>query len=573
MAAPSDQRALATRLAGLSDERLAGALSARGVSTHAPWQDGFDAAEALLEAASVDRALVHLPRHVLHALAAGDPVDDPAVIAGLLVDEQGRPYAAVAARALAGAEARPDAFSPAVAPPDPEPSTDALAAASAERVFATAGALADVLLAAGHTPFSRTGTGAVSAADRRRLVEAHVVDGADELDDLIVAATAAGLLREGDREWIATPAAAVWLSRPTGERWAEMAAGLRASLPPSLRTADGGYRPLAAWAAEFPLDAEWTARAERLARVWSRWGLIAADGTEPAWAQPVRGGAAPDPAPLAALLPAEIDRVYLQADLSAIAPGPLEPALDLRLRGLAHRESRAQASTYRFSAASIGGALSSGETADSMRAFLAGISLTGIPQPLEYLIESTAARHGLVTVRTDAATGRSIVESPDAALRATIAVDQALRPLGLVPEDEALVSRVAREAVYWSLVDARYPVVAVDDDGDALALRRGQRAAAEPDAPSPYARLIATLRAGESGGGDTDAAWLGRELELAVRARSIIAVEVSLPDGSRRTFTLEASGLGGGRLRGRDRGADIERTLPVSSIVSVRPAP
>ena len=56
-----------------------------------------------------------------------------------------------------------------------------------------------------------------------------------------------------------------------------------------------------------------------------------------------------------------------------------------------------------------------------------------------------------------------------------------------------------------------------------------------------------------------------------MRARSTIVVAVRLPDGSERTFTLEASGLGGGRLRGRDRAADIERTLPVSSIISVRP--
>jgi hypothetical protein len=52
----------------------------------------------------------------------------------------------------------------------------------------------------------------------------------------------------------------------------------------------------------------------------------------------------------------------------------------------------------------------------------------------------------------------------------------------------------------------------------------------------------------------------------------VIVVVVRMPDGSERALTLEASGLGGGRLRGRDRGADVERTLPVSSIVSVRPA-
>jgi len=52
----------------------------------------------------------------------------------------------------------------------------------------------------------------------------------------------------------------------------------------------------------------------------------------------------------------------------------------------------------------------------------------------------------------------------------------------------------------------------------------------------------------------------------------VIVVVVRMPDGSARSLTLEASGLGGGRLRGLDRAADVERTLPVSSIVSVRSA-
>ena len=57
-----------------------------------------------------------------------------------------------------------------------------------------------------------------------------------------------------------------------------------------------------------------------------------------------------------------------------------------------------------------------------------------------------------------------------------------------------------------------------------------------------------------------------------MRTKSEIVVVVRMPDGSERSLTLEASGLGGGRLRGRDRHADVERTLPVSSIVSVQPA-
>ena len=55
-----------------------------------------------------------------------------------------------------------------------------------------------------------------------------------------------------------------------------------------------------------------------------------------------------------------------------------------------------------------------------------------------------------------------------------------------------------------------------------------------------------------------------------MRAKATIVVVVRLPGGDERAFTLEASGLGGGRLRGRDKAADVERTLPVASIVSVR---
>ncbi|UJP10455.1 hypothetical protein L2X99_01775 [Microbacterium sp. KUDC0406] len=87
--------------------------------------------------------------------------------------------------------------------------------------------------------------------------------------------------------------------------------------------------------------------------------------------------------------------------------------------------------------------------------------------------------------------------------------------------------------------------------------------------PAPsYAALIARLR--ERQGPDADAAWLDRELEAAVRAKALLIVDVGMPDGSTRELVLEATGLGGGRLRGLDRGADVERTLPVRSIRAVR---
>lgn len=569
----SDERALATWLAGRADRDLAETLASRGVSAAAPWHDFFDAAEALLDAASIDRALARLPRAALTALAAGSASEHSRLSRLALLASDGRPYAPVAERVDALVAARPDAFAP---DPDPRPRSAAderAAATAAERAFTTAGSLADVLLACLHAPFPRTGAGSVSAAERKRLIESGAIREDDDLEDLLVAAAAAGLAVPAERQWAVTAAGEDWLQAPTPQRWAGIVEGFREALPGGLRTPDGGVVDPAAWAAAYPLDPDWPARVAQIERIGTQWGLLGPDEVEFAWTSALRAGEPADPSGLASHLPAEIDRVYLQADLTAIAPGPLAPALDLRLRGIAVRESRAQASTYRFTTDSIGAGMTEGETAASIREFLAALSLTGIPQPLEYLIESTAVRHGLVRIGVDAASERTTVSTVDLALRDTIAIDQALRPLGLLPDGDRLVSRVPRDAVYWALADARYPVVAVDGSGSPELLRRRSIApeSASPQAPErTYERLIAALRSGH--GTDGEEGWLGRELEQAVRARSEIIVVVRMPDGSERALTLEASGLGGGRLRGRDRAADIERTLPVSSILSVRPA-
>lgn len=567
----SDERAVATWLSSRDDVALAAVFAARGVSASASWHDFFDAAAALLDPASVDRALARLPRVSLIALA-----DPEAAATGLvapelaLLDASGSPLATTRERVAHFARLHPEAFDAPAASTEPEKGGEA---AAAERAFATAGALADLLLAGLRTPLTRTGAGAVSAVDRKRLVDARIVSTAEELEDLVTAAVAAGLAQAVDREWIVTDAGEQWLALPTADRWRAVVEGFLRSLPAGLRTDEGGVLDPHHWSDAYPLDPDWAERADRIARIAVHWGLLSADGVEPGWTTGIRTGAPLDVEAFAAELPAEIDRVYLQADLTAIAPGPLAPALDLRLRRIAQRESRAQASTYRFTAESLGSGIAEGETAETIRAFLTELSLSGIPQPLDYLVESTAARHGLVRVRSDAASGRTRVESADRGILDAIAVDQSLRPLGLVRDGESLSSRVTREAVFWSLADARYPVAALDESGAPEPLHRRTPAPAVTPQLSPietYARVIATLRS--THGADGDAAWLGRELEQAVRAKSTIVVVVRLPDGVERTFTLEASGLGGGRLRGRDRAADIERTLPVSHIVSVRSA-
>ncbi|KAA9152793.1 hypothetical protein F6B41_16740 [Microbacterium lushaniae] len=569
----SDQRALATALAAMDDAALSELLAIRHAPPAAPWRDLYDVAAALLEPTSIARGLTALPyfpaRALTRAVAEGTMVlagDRAELVASALVDAEGRPYAAVAVSVR-------DREAPVERTARTDRSTTAEEdAAAAERAFTSAASLADILLRALTEPLTRIGNGALGAGDRRELVESGAVPDGDTADLLVGFAATTGLLHPEEKAWLVTPAGRSWVGSPTLERWMTAADRLREALPGGLRTPDGGWIPAALWADAYPFDTAWPSHAG----VWRAravtWGLLTPAGGEPPWAAPLAAGAAADGPALGAFLPPEVDRVYLQNDLTAIAPGPLAPHLDVRLRSMAVRESHAQASSYRFSADTIAAAITAGETADSLRSFLSELSLTGVPQPLEYVLARTADRHGLLRVGRDPVAGRTRVTSDDPGALETVAVDQALRALGLIRHGGALVSRVGEETVFWALADARYPVVAVDETGMP---RRLDRARLAPQLPAPaavqrYADLLVRVRAG-SESDDADAAWLERELDSAVRARSVVDVVVRLPDGSTRTFRLEATGLGGGRLRGRDRGADVERTLPLSSIASVHP--
>lgn len=568
----SDQRALAVSLSAFGDDALARLLADRHVSASATWRDMFDAADALLEPSSVARALPTLDRAeaeaIVTAVRDGIPAEDDtrdALRRRALVDDEGRPYAAVAA---AVREAAPDGLDA----PAPAPALEATANAdaAAESAFTNTAALADVLMLTLDAPLGRIGSGSLGASERRRLVDAGAAPSAEEADLLVGTAARVGLLGSNGRAWLVTAAGRAWLRLPTLERWASTARALRDALPRAYRTPAGGWMPPASWPGATPFDPAGPERAARWTHRLRAWGLLDDRGGVPPWGQGLADGGDVDVSALRELLPPEVDRVYLQNDLTAIAPGPLAPHLDVRLRGMAARESRAQASSYRFSASTIGAAITGGETADSLRDFLTGISLTGLPQPLAYVIERTSAEHGRVRVTADSASGLTTVRTDDETLLRAMEVDTGLRSVALARSGDELLTHVAADVVFWALSDARYPAVAVDEDGRPRAVERAKMAATTtPEDPADvYGPLIARLRAG---GEDSDAAWLERELDQAVRARAIVDVTVRLPDGSARVFRLEATGLGGGRLRGRDRAADVERTVPLSHIDSVSP--
>lgn len=562
-------RPLAEALAARSDEELVDLLVRRGVHPDAAWNDFFDAAEALLDPSSIARALPRLPRAEAEALLAPGDADPDAVraLTGLaLLGPDGAPYPPVAA-ALAARE--PAAMAPATATDTDARRSEQAEARAAERAFTAIAVLADVLLLAEEAPFALLASGAVGMAEKRRAAERGLPDDPALLDDLFAVAVDAGLLRAQDRTLRITEAGDAWLPLPQTARWARTAEGFRAALPDGLRTPSGGWIPADEWPGAYPWDASWPERADDLIRRAGLLGLLS-DGAPTPWAAALADGGEAAPDALAPHVPSEVDRIFLQNDLTAISPGPLRPALDLRLRRIAVRESASQASSYRFTADSLAAALSAGETEEGVAAFLDTLSLTGVPQPLRYLLAQSAQRHGLVRVSSDPTTGRTLVRSADPTLLGAIAVDQALRPLGLIREDDTLATRVGRETVFWALTDEHYPAALVDPRGRAeTAVRVPPLPALDaPDPAADYAALIARLRTAR--GTDADAAWLDRELEHAAKVRAVLAVEVAMPDGSSRELVLEVTGLGGGRLRGRDVAGDIERTLPIRSILSTR---
>ena len=610
--------ALAGRLRVLDDTALGAVLRARAVRDSS-LGDFFDLAEKLLDSASVQAALTALDRPSLAALAAlaeltgadaGAEYADTAAIAARLgtlgstvtPDTVAAQLAAATALGLAANDGDrfttwqavseqlaewpslglPDLAGLAtgwVAPEHPAHTGD-VDSLAAERAFTTTMAVVEIVAEHQHEPAKELAKGGLSLPDAKRLAASAAVD-LDEVTALHSIAVHAGLLALDSGLWLPTDEAAPWMLLSTPEVWSRLAAAWLHDLPRDIRQLlagrthdawDSEFESLVAWL--YPAGGEWM-RERVAARVVAAelLGIIADATPSTPGALLLDEGADAAAAAMARLLPREVEQVYLQHDLSIVSPGPLAPRLDARLRTMAIVESHALASSYRVSLDSVNRALALGETAESITEFLSGISLTGIPQPLAYLIADAAQRYGLVRVGPHAE--GSYVRSTDANLLGAILVDQSLSALGLTrASDGRVLSRYDEQTVFWSLSEARYPVAAEDADGVVIALaRRARKAAVQQPAVDHTEAIIERLRqSGEESGQDNDRAWLERQLDAAVKARLTITVTVTVQDGSSVDYVLEPTGLGGGRLRARDRKADIERTLPLARITAVSSA-
>ncbi|MFE7853442.1 helicase-associated domain-containing protein [Streptomyces sp. NPDC057403] len=297
---------------------------------------------------------------------------------------------------------------------------------------------------------------------------------------------------------------------------------------------------------------------------------------------------------LAPLLPEPLDHVLLQADLTAVAPGPLQRPLAAMLGVLADVESKGGATVYRFTPGSVRRALDAGQTAADLHAFLAAHSRTPVPQPLTYLIDDVARRHGHLRVGAASA----YVRCDDDALLNEIMADKraaALRLRRLAPT--VLAAQADPAALLEGLRAMGFAPAAESAEGDVLitradAHRTPPRTPPEPvpdGPPTPDATLLAAairaIRAGDLAataprkptaaplaGGDlprTSSAETLATMQAAVLTGEALWIGYVNAEGAASQRVIAPIRVEGGFVTAYDHTADEVRTYPLHRVTGV----
>ncbi|MCP3759551.1 helicase C-terminal domain-containing protein [Streptomyces sp. TBY4] len=454
-------------------------------------------------------------------------------------------------------------------------------------------------------------------------------------------AYAAGLLAsdgEADERYAPTPAFDDWIELPPAERWSALAAAwLTATRTPGLvGEQDAKGRTLSALGAELDRSAAPEVRRRVLGMLADLPEGGAADPAailaRLAWERPVRGtselrsrlarwtlteaevlgvtgrGAlsAPgrallegrDPAPpLAPLLPEPVDHVLLQADLTAVAPGPLRRALAEVLAVLAEVESKGGATVYRFTPGSVRRALDAGHTAVDLHSFLAEHSRTPVPQPLSYLVDDVARRHGHLRVgaassyvrcdddgmlneiladKRSAGLGlRRLAPTVLAAQAEPTALLDGLRAMGYAPAAESRTGDVLVARADAHRTPARALPVPVPDGPpvpDATLLGAAVRAIRAGDLAATAVRREPSSPSGSTAPGElprTSAAETLATVQAAALTGSAVWIGYVNADGAASQRVIAPVRVEGGFVTGYDHTADEVRTFALHRITGV----
>ncbi|MEU7868342.1 helicase-associated domain-containing protein [Dactylosporangium sp. NPDC049140] len=296
------------------------------------------------------------------------------------------------------------------------------------------------------------------------------------------------------------------------------------------------------------------------------------------------------------LLPEPVDHLLLQADLSAIVPGPPEPTLAGELELLGQQES---ASVYRITADTVRRSLDAGYSAADLHALLARRSRTPVPQTLTYLIDDVARRHGGMRIGS----ANSYVRSDDESLVAEVLADRRLQTLGLRRlAPTVLACRHTPARLLEALREAGYPPVQEDSTGAAVLSRpKARRGAPRPTwasrgvedptsavrlSPPRLAGVIEQIRRGDaaarvarrapvtvrtnggSGASHTEALEV---LQQALRDKTRVWVGYVDAHGATASRLVRPVSMGSGYLRAEDERTEMLHTFALHRITGAVP--
>ncbi len=294
-------------------------------------------------------------------------------------------------------------------------------------------------------------------------------------------------------------------------------------------------------------------------------------------------------AALAADLPAAVDMILVQSDLTAIVPGRPAPELATLLERTSVVESRGGALTVRFTPESVRGALDVGYRAEEITQAIGRYSPAPLPDSLSVLIQDAARHHGAVRVRAVSA----LLRVGDEATAAGLLAEPRLKDLGL---DEVapgiLVATASAGQVLRELRATGLAPVTEDASGHLVvgpATAQQARRAPEPSRPGSehsvrrrrpgrreLATLVGRLRVGQEAlqaAGEaavaTDPVHALAVLRQAQSSRSRLRLTLAGPDGAVQERQVRVMAVEPGRVRLRDVVRETELTVAVHRIVSV----
>ena len=577
---------IASALRRASDDDLKAVISQRMVNSSG-LRDFFDLAESLSNPKSVASAVSGLPKQQIAALIdiveAREPNEQAAEALRrlMLVDRDANgSYSLFESTSLCLQNLEPISTQPdsieSITPSQAEVDRD-----SGIATFETLQALTELIFDVEQRYIREVGKKNVGLPDIKRLAQ-HVRQTNEFAREIYELANYADLIGLANGRWQLGPQALIWLEWQPATRhqhlmdvWLGLLGGSSAAeLLISIRSdTDTGPASLTRQLRENYPYADSAVRS-RIARVVSfaeRIGL-SHSGWLSQWAIEVLDGKTAQAAKSAsAFLPTPQRKLICQADLSLIAPGPLPTDLEIAVRRFADTEQIGMASTYRMSALSISHGFETGLTEEQIRGWLHELTEKALPQPVDYLIREAAQRFGRLTVEAGELETKSLIKSLDSILLAQILNETKLKPFAMYAmPDGSIGCRFEPEMVYFGLREAGFSAVRINSNGKVISPRTPIGTSERLEAVSTVAADIQRLREqDEKLGTEPDGDDLARSIQLAIKNKSIIVIGVITNTGSELEFTLEPIGFANGRLRAKDKKADIERTLPLSSITRV----